>query len=76
MEFVSLGAYQFGKSLSKMVPLIDLGSWTAIQVFCQISLQKKLKHIPKNVKSLKQKKLTTARSFIEECLSFRYTQLP
>ena len=53
MEFVSLGAYQFGKSLSKMVPLIDLGSRTAIQVFCQISLQKKLKHIPKNVKSLK-----------------------
>ena len=70
MEFMSLGAYQFGISLSKMVPFIDLESRTTI-------------HVPKNVKSLKhfhhtgqEQKLTTTRSFTEECLSFRYTQLP
>ena len=40
MEFVSFGAYQFGKSLSKMVPLIDLESRTTIQFFVRFHSRK------------------------------------
>ena len=84
MEFVSLGAYQFGKSLSKMVPLIDLDSRTTIQFFVRFHSRKSWSMSQKMSKRYnifitlngQEQKLTATRSFLGECLSFRYTQLP
>ena len=74
----------FGKSLSKMVPLIDLDSQTTIQFFVRFHSRKSWSMSQKMSKRYnifitlngQEQKLTATRSFLGECLSFRYTQLP